>query len=106
MYRGHMNNTVIGRGEVGDGLAKAFNLQNSRLYDAIDDEPVPPSNLYAADPGAREVAERLSRDAGYEPVAVGGLEQARALEDVVLLFGAVRRMGGGVHFHRFSKPAP
>jgi hypothetical protein len=35
-----------------------------------------PSNLFAADDGAREVTERLSRDAGYDPVFVGGLEHA------------------------------
>ena len=63
-----------------------------------------PSNLYAADDGAREVAETLSRDAGYEPVFAGGLEQARVLEDAVGLFGAIRRAGGGPYFHRFAKP--
>jgi hypothetical protein len=33
--------------------------------------------------GAREVTERLIRDAGYEPMSVGGLENARALEEFV-----------------------
>ena len=42
-----------------------------------------PSCLYAADDEAREVTEQLIRDAGYEPVSLGGLENARALEDFV-----------------------
>jgi uncharacterized protein (DUF1330 family) len=50
------------------------------------------------------MVERLSRDAGFDLVSVGGLEHARMLEDVVALFGAIRRAGGGPHFHRFAKP--
>jgi len=44
---------------------------------------VPPGCLYAADEEAREVTEQLIRDAGFEPVSLGGLESARALEDFV-----------------------
>jgi hypothetical protein len=40
---------------------------------------VRPSDPYAADDAAREVTERLIRDAGYDPVHVGGFEQARPL---------------------------
>jgi catechol 2,3-dioxygenase-like lactoylglutathione lyase family enzyme len=65
---------------------------------------VRPSSIYVADDGARDAAEALTRDAGYEPVFAGGLEQARALEDAVELFGAIRRAGGGPYFHRFAKP--
>lgn len=86
-------------------VAKAFNLQHSALYDRIDEQPVRPSNLYAADDGARAMAEQLSRDAGFDPVRVGGLEHARTLEDAVVLFGAIRRAGGGPYFHRFAKPS-
>jgi predicted dinucleotide-binding enzyme len=89
---------------VGGPVAKTFNLQNAALYDHIDEQPVRPSNIYVAEDGAREAAEALSRDAGYEPVFAGGLEQARVLEDAVELFGAIRRAGGGPYFHRFAKP--
>jgi predicted dinucleotide-binding enzyme/uncharacterized protein (DUF1330 family) len=88
---------------VGGAVGKAFNLQHSTLYDRIGEEPVRPSNLVAAEDGARQMAERLSRDAGFDPISVGGLEHARALEDAVGLFGAIRRAGGGAHFHRFAK---
>jgi hypothetical protein len=36
--------------------------------------------LYAADDGAAEITKRLITDAGYDPVRVGGLDKARALE--------------------------
>jgi 8-hydroxy-5-deazaflavin:NADPH oxidoreductase len=89
---------------VGGPVAKAFNLQYAALYDRIDEQRARPSNLFAAEQGAREVTERLSRDAGYEPVFVGGLELARTLEDVTALFRAVRRAGLGTYFQRYAKP--
>jgi predicted dinucleotide-binding enzyme len=64
-------------------VAKAFNANFATLYDQVRDQRVPPSCLYAADEEAREVTEQLIRDAGYEPVGLGGLENARALEDFV-----------------------
>jgi predicted dinucleotide-binding enzyme len=46
------------------------------------------------------VTERLIRDAGYEPVSAGGLENARALEDFVPgLLGKIGRV-----FYRFEAP--
>lgn len=89
---------------VGGPVAKAFNLQHFSLYDHIDDQRVRPSNLYAAEDGAREVTAQLIRDAGFDPVFVGGLEKARALEDCVGLFAAARLATGVPHFHRFGKP--
>jgi predicted dinucleotide-binding enzyme len=79
-------------------VAKAFNANFGALYDRIGDQRVRPSCLYAADDEAREVTEQLIRDAGYEPVSVGGLENARALEDFVPgVFGNI-----GQVFYRFA----
>ena len=89
---------------VGGPTAKAFNTNFARLYDQIDQQRVPPSNLYAADDEARETTERLIRDAGYEPVYVGGLEQARALEEHLALVFAVNQAGMGPFFYRYGKP--
>jgi predicted dinucleotide-binding enzyme len=81
-------------------VAKAFNANFARLYDQIPEQRVQPSCLYAADDEAREVAELLIRDAGYEPVSLGGLENARALEDFVTgVLGKVGRV-----FYRFAPP--
>jgi predicted dinucleotide-binding enzyme len=81
-------------------VAKAFNANFGKLYDQIGEQRVTPSCLYAADDEAREVTEQLIRDAGYEPVSVGGLENARALEDFVPgLLGKI-----GQVFYRFAPP--
>lgn len=90
---------------VGGPAAKAFNLQHHLLYAHVDDQRKPPSNLFAVDDVGRARVEQLIRDAGFDPVYVGGLEQARPLEECVRLFGAVRiHNGGQPHFHRFAKP--
>jgi len=81
-------------------VAKAFNANFAALYDQIAEQRVPPSCLYAADDEARDVTEQLIRDAGYEPVSVGGIENARALEDFVTgVFGPIGRV-----FYRFAPP--
>ena len=65
---------------VGGPTAKSFNLNFARIYDEIGAQRVPPSNLYCADDEARKLTEQLIRDAGYDPVNAGGLEQARLLD--------------------------
>jgi 8-hydroxy-5-deazaflavin:NADPH oxidoreductase len=85
---------------VGGPVAKAFNVNTAALFDEIDQQRVPPSNLYAADDGAREVAEQLIRDAGYDPVNIGGLERARALEEH--LMGVYSALFG--FFYRYARP--
>jgi predicted dinucleotide-binding enzyme len=89
---------------VGGPTAKSFNLNFAAIYDQIDAQRVRPSNLYAAEDGAREVTEQLSRDVGYEPVSVGGLENARLLEDSLALLFAANQAGLGRFFYRFAKP--
>lgn len=54
---------------------------------------------------ARAVTERLIRDAGYDPVYVGGLERARALEECAMgLSGAIGQGGLGTFFYRYARP--
>ena len=90
---------------VGGPVAKSFNLNFAALYDQIDQQRVKPSNLFAAEDGARAVTEQLIRDAGYEPVFVGGLEQARALENHLgELFFPISQQGHGPFFYRYAKP--
>jgi 8-hydroxy-5-deazaflavin:NADPH oxidoreductase len=81
-------------------VAKAFNANFATLYDRIGEQRARPSCLYAADEEACEVTEQLIRDAGYEPVTMGGLENARALEDFVP--GVLGKIGQG--FYRFAPP--
>lgn len=89
---------------VGGPVAKTFNLQYAALYDRIDEQRARPSSLYAADEAARAVTEQLIRDAGYDPVSIGGLEHARTLEDSTEFFRLIRYAGLGMYFQRFAKP--
>jgi predicted dinucleotide-binding enzyme len=88
---------------VGGPVAKAFNLEYAALYDQIDEQRTRPSTIYVAEDGAREVAEQLIRDAGYDPISAGGIEQARLLEDSIGIFSAIRKAGLGTYFHRYAK---
>src|SRR5438132_1119295 len=89
---------------VGGPTAKSFNLNFARVYDAIDDQRARPSNLYAAEDEAREVTDQLIRDAGYDPVYAGGLENARLLEDSLQLLFSVNQAGLGAFFYRMATP--
>lgn len=81
-------------------VAKSFNLN---FYDRIDEQDPRPGNLFAADDEARTLTEQLIRDAGFDPVYGGMLENARALEDFLAVAGANLR-DGGHSFYRFWRP--
>jgi 8-hydroxy-5-deazaflavin:NADPH oxidoreductase len=81
-------------------VAKAFNANAGMLYDRIDDQRVPPGCLYAAENEAQDVTQQLIRDAGYAPESIGGLEEARSLEDFASnVFAKL-----GPVFYRFAPP--
>src|SRR5437870_3951085 len=83
---------------VGGPTAKAFNLNFAAAYDEIAKQRVRPSNVYAAEDEARDVAEQLIRDAGYDPVYAGGLDKARVLEDSLSLVFSINQAGLGPFF--------
>jgi predicted dinucleotide-binding enzyme len=89
---------------VGGPVAKSFSLNFANLYDRVSEQRVPPSNVFAADPEARAVTEQLNRDAGYEPVYAGDLDQARTMEDSLDLVFAISQAGMGPCFYRYAKP--
>lgn len=89
---------------VGGPVAKTFNLNFARLFGEVAKQPSPPGNIYCADEEAREVTEQLIRDAGYQPVDAGGLDNARALEDALPALFAVSQAGGGPVFYSFERP--
>ena len=63
-----------------------------------------PGNLWTGDEEARDVVEQLNRDAGYEPLHAGPLENARAQEDFLALFvGILQEIGP--FFDRMAAPA-
>jgi predicted dinucleotide-binding enzyme len=88
----------------GANVAKAFNSAFAKLYDQVAEQRVPPACPYCGDEEAKETTAQLIRDAGYEPVDAGGLENARALEDYLKLAFAVSGAGLGPFFLRMAKP--
>ena len=88
---------------VGGPVAKSFNLNFANQYDKIDEQRVRPSQIFAAEDEAREVTEQLIRDAGYDPVYAGGLENARLLEDHLALMSTINRAGLGPFFYRYAR---
>jgi 8-hydroxy-5-deazaflavin:NADPH oxidoreductase len=88
----------------GANVAKAFNTVFAALYDQVGEQRVPPSCLYCGENAAKETTARLIRDAGYDPVDAGGLENARVVEDFLRVSMTVSNAGLGRTFYRFASP--
>lgn len=89
---------------VGGPAAKCFNTNFALLYDEIANQRVAPTSVFAADPEARSVAEQLIGDAGFEPLYVGGLDNAPTLEAHIAFTMMLGRGDLGPYFYRFAKP--
>lgn len=89
---------------IGGPTAKSFSTVFASAYDRIAEQRVTPSNLYAAELGAKDVTARLIRDAGFDPVFIGDLTPgARLLEDSS---GLTRALAAqiGPFFYRYAAP--
>ena len=95
---GFASNAEFIKSVTGGSTAKSFNVNFASLYERLDEARVRPSNLWCGDEGAREVVELLNRDAGYEPVSTGPLENASAQEGMVaIMFASSKEMGDFVY---------
>lgn len=74
------------------------------LYDRLGDARATPGNLWCGDDEARDVVEQLNRDAGYEPVYAGGLENAGLQESFIGLVFAINQGGLGPFVYRIAAP--
>jgi predicted dinucleotide-binding enzyme len=84
--------------------AKSFNINFAAIYDRIDETDARPGNLWCGDEQARDVVERLNRDAGFDPICAGGLENAALLESTLRLVFAINQAGMGAFFYRMAPP--
>jgi 8-hydroxy-5-deazaflavin:NADPH oxidoreductase len=84
--------------------AKSFNLNFARVYDRLEDTRARPSNIWSGDDEARDVVEELNRDAGYDAVYAGGLENAAAQEATLALWFAINQGGLGPFLYRMAAP--
>lgn len=83
--------------------AKAFNLNYARMFGRLAEARRRPSNLWCGDEAAREAVEQLTRDAGYDPICIGGLDMAALQEDMVrVLFNVSKELG--MFVYRFAPP--
>jgi 8-hydroxy-5-deazaflavin:NADPH oxidoreductase len=88
----------------GAHVAKAFNTVFARIYDKVAEQEEAPGCLYCGDDEAKDTTAQLIRDAGYEPIDAGGLENARLLEEFLKAEFAASSAGLGPFFYRFEAP--
>lgn len=101
---GFGSNAEFVKARTGGPTAKSFNVNFASLYDQIAASERRPGNLWCGDAEAREVVEQLNRDAGYEPIYAGGLENAAAQEAFLPLVFAIAQGGLGQFFYRMARP--
>jgi len=101
---GFASNAEFAKSRIGGPAAKSFNANFARLYDQLGQARVKPSNLWCGDEEAREVVEQLSRDAGYDPVYAGPLENAAAQENFLTLIFAIAQGDMGPFLYRMAPP--
>jgi 8-hydroxy-5-deazaflavin:NADPH oxidoreductase len=87
---------------VGGPTIKAFNTNFALLYDQIASQRVRPHSVFVADPDARGLAEQLIGDAGFDPLYIGDLDNARTLEDQIAFTMMLARGEVGPYFYRFA----
>jgi hypothetical protein len=98
------SNAEFVKSRTGGATAKSFNINFAAIYDRIATATAKPSNLWCGEEQAREVVEQLSRDAGYDPIYAGGLENAAIQESFLTLVFAVNQGGMGPFFYRIAPP--
>jgi predicted dinucleotide-binding enzyme len=101
---GFSSNAEFVKSRTNGPTAKSFNINFAALYDRIQEARSTPSNLWCGDEEARQVVEQLNRDAGYEPVYAGPLENAAAQENFLKLVFAINQGGLGRFFYRMAPP--
>jgi hypothetical protein len=84
--------------------AKAFSANFTALYGRIGEASSAPSSLWTGDEEAWQVVEQLNRDAGYEPVYAGPLENTAAQENVHEFIYGIGQGGLGPFVYRMAPP--
>jgi len=101
---GFHSNAEYVKSRSGGPTAKSFNINFASLYDRIGEASSRPSNLWCGDDEARQVVERLNRDAGYDPVYAGNLDNASAQEGFIKLVFGIVQGGTGPFLYRMAPP--
>jgi 8-hydroxy-5-deazaflavin:NADPH oxidoreductase len=99
---GFSSNAEFVKAQTGGPTAKSFNVNFAALYDKLGSARARPSNLWCGDDEARAVVEQLNRDAGYDPVYAGPLDNAGGLERFLPIMFAINRGGMGPFVYRMA----
>lgn len=100
---GFASNAEFLKARTNGPTAKSFNVNFANQYDKLGSARARPSNLWSGDDDARPVVEQLNRDAGYDPVRLGGLDMAAAQEQMISIVFAISKEMGPL-FYRFAPP--
>jgi predicted dinucleotide-binding enzyme len=101
---GFSSNAEFVKSRTNGPTAKSFNTNFAALYGRIGEARSTPNNLWCGDEEARHVVEQLNRDAGFEPVYAGPLENASLQENFLKLVFAINQGGLGRFFYRMAPP--
>lgn len=101
---GFASNAEFIKSKTGGPTVKSFNINFASIYDRLSDASQRPGNLWCGDEEARGAVEQLNRDAGYEPIYAGGLENAAAQESFLQLAFGIAQGGLGPFFYRMAPP--
>jgi predicted dinucleotide-binding enzyme len=101
---GFSSNAEFVKSRTNGPTAKSFNTNFALLYGRIGEARSTPNNLWCGDEDARQVVEQLNRDAGFEPVYAGPLENASLQENFLKLVFAINQGGLGRFFYRMAPP--
>jgi 8-hydroxy-5-deazaflavin:NADPH oxidoreductase len=99
---GFASNAEYVKSRTGGPTAKSFNINFAAAYDRIASARERPGNLWCGDEEARATVEQLSRDAGYDPIYAGGLENSALQEQFLRLVFAINQGGLGAFFYRMA----
>jgi predicted dinucleotide-binding enzyme len=91
---GFDSNAEFVKSKTNGPTAKSFNLNFANQYGKLGEAKSRPSNIWSGDEEARAVVEQLNRDAGYEPVHMGGLDKAATQEGGIAIFFAISQAAG------------
>ena len=101
---GFSSNAEFVKSRTNGPTAKSFNTNFAALHHRIGEAHSTPSNLWCGDEEARQIVEQLNRDAGYEPVYAGSLENAALQENFLKLEFAINRGRLGRFSYRMAPP--
>jgi predicted dinucleotide-binding enzyme len=101
---GFQSNAEFVKSRTNGPTAKSFNVNFANQYGELGRARSKPGNIWTGDEEAREVVEQLNRDAGYEPLHGGPLENARVQEDFAPLYVSISKQVGPCAY-RVAPPA-